>query len=118
MEKHQPINNRHLVKVVQTTADLCSIKLHPVAFQARRTNVMDMELQVPSIHYGQNHTQRVLGLIGISQTHLHRERHGGCVVYVNDLTWNKGQIMYKKERQKDRVLHTAIWFSLRVLQKV
>lgn len=59
--------------MLQSTADLCSIKLDPVLLEAGRAHVVGVKLQVSTVHDGQHQTERVFGFIGIRQTHLDKK---------------------------------------------
>lgn len=60
-----PVDDRLSVKVFQTTADLCSVELHTVFFETRGSHVVDVELQIATVHNGQHQTQGVFGLVCI-----------------------------------------------------
>lgn len=60
-----PVDNGFLVQMIQSTADLSSVKLDPVFLKARRAHVVGVKLQVPPVHDGQHQTQSVFGLICI-----------------------------------------------------
>lgn len=62
------------MEVHEPTADLCSVELDSVTAQSRLAYVINMEIQIPATHHGQNHTESMFGLIGIRQVHL----EGGC----------------------------------------
>lgn len=51
--------------MLEATADLSSIKLDPVFLKAWRAHVVDVKLQVSTIHDGQHQTQSIFGLICI-----------------------------------------------------
>lgn len=51
--------------MLKSTADLCSVKLDSVFLEARRAHVVDVKLQVTTIHDSQHQTQSVFGLICI-----------------------------------------------------
>lgn len=62
------------MEVHEATADLCSVELDSVFSQSRLSDVINVEIQVPAAHHGQNHTEGMFGLVGIRQVHL----GGGC----------------------------------------
>lgn len=51
--------------MLKSTADLSSIKLDPVFFETRCAHVVDVKLQVSTIHDSQYETESVFGLICI-----------------------------------------------------
>ena len=53
------------MQVVEATADLSRVELHPVLLEARRAHVVDVELQVAPVHDGQHQTQSVFGLVRV-----------------------------------------------------
>lgn len=61
------------MEVHEATADLCSVELDSVFAQSQLADVINVEIQVPAAHHGQNHTEGMFGLVGIRQVHL-----GGC----------------------------------------
>jgi len=65
-----------LVQGAEATAHLGSIELDPCLVQARVAHVVNVEVEVPSVHGGQHHAQGVLGLVGVRQAHLQRRREG------------------------------------------
>lgn len=62
------------MEVHEPTADLCSVELDAVTAQSRLAHVINMEIQIPAAHHGQNHTEGMFGLVRICQVHL----EGGC----------------------------------------
>lgn len=60
-----PIDNGFPVQVFQPTADLSSVELDPLSVKARGAHVVDVKLQVSTIHDGQHQTQSIFGLICI-----------------------------------------------------
>jgi len=60
-----PVDNTFPVQVLESTADLSGVKLDPVFLKARCAHVVDVELQVSTVHDGQHQTQSVFGLICI-----------------------------------------------------
>lgn len=64
------------MEVHEPTADLSGVETDPVTAQSRLAHVINMEIQIPAAHHGQNHTEGVLGLVGVRQVHL----EGGRVV--------------------------------------
>lgn len=60
-----PVDDGFSVQMLESTADLSSVKLDPVLLEARRAHVVDVKLQVSSIHDGQHQTQSVFGLVCI-----------------------------------------------------
>lgn len=52
--QHAPVHNPLLVQVLQATADLSSIESCPGLLKTSLSHVVDMELEVPSIHEGQH----------------------------------------------------------------
>lgn len=58
------------MKVLQAAADLGSIELHPLLLEPRHAHVVDMKLEVSSIHDGHHQAQEVFGLVGIGQADL------------------------------------------------
>lgn len=60
-----PVDDGFSVQMLESTADLSSVKLDPVLLEARRAHVVDVKLQVSSIHDGQHQTESVFGLVCI-----------------------------------------------------
>lgn len=58
------------MEVHEPAADLSGVEPDSVAAQSRLAHVVYMEIQVPAAHHGQNHTEGVLGLVGVGQVHL------------------------------------------------
>lgn len=52
--QHTPVHYPLLVQVLEATADLSSIESCPGLLEASLSHVVDMELEVPSIHEGQH----------------------------------------------------------------
>lgn len=65
-----PVHNALLMQVLQSTADLGSVEDGPCLWEASLAHVVDVELEVTSVHQCQHQAQRILGLIGIGQAHL------------------------------------------------
>ena len=65
-----PVDGVLKVQVFQATQDLSRIEQGSLLLEAGVPHVVDVELQVPPIHDGQNQAQRVLGLVGIGQVDL------------------------------------------------
>ncbi len=49
--------------MLESTGDLSSVELDPILLEAWRAHVVDVKLQVSTIHDGQHQTQSVFGLI-------------------------------------------------------
>lgn len=77
------------MEVHEPAADLCSVELDSVSAQSGLANVMNVEIQVPAAHHGQDYTEGMFGLIGICQVHLRGGRRSTAV--------NK-KIKYTRER--------------------
>lgn len=60
-----PVDNGFHVQMVESTADLSSVKLNPVFLKARCAHVVDVKLQISTVHDGQHQTQSIFGLICI-----------------------------------------------------
>lgn len=60
-----PVDDGFSVQMLESTADLSSVKLDPVLLEARCAHVVDVKLQVSSIHDGQHQTESVFGLVCI-----------------------------------------------------
>lgn len=60
--------------MLESAADLSSIKLDPVFVEARRAHVVDVKLQVAAVHDSQHQTQCVFGLVRVRQAHLRKDR--------------------------------------------
>lgn len=60
-----PINNRFPVQMLKSTADLGGVKLDPVFLEAWRAHVVNVKLQVTTIHDSEHQTQSIFGLICI-----------------------------------------------------
>lgn len=82
-----PVDDPFTVKVLQTTADLGWIEDGSGLVEAGVTHVVDMELEVTTIHEGQDKTQCLLRLIGIGQTHLHIKGSGVSFVFMVQSRW-------------------------------
>lgn len=54
----------------KATANLCSVEGDPLIVKTRVAHVVDVKLQVTSIHDCEDQTQSILGFIRISQTDL------------------------------------------------
>lgn len=67
------------MEVHEPTADLCSVELDSVSTQSGLANVMNVEIQVPAAHHGQDQTEGLFGLIGIRQVHLRGGRRSTAV---------------------------------------
>lgn len=65
-----PVHNALPMQVLQATADLRSVEDGPCLWEASLAHVVDVELEVTSVHQRQHQAQRILGLIGIGQAHL------------------------------------------------
>lgn len=52
--QHAPVHYPLLVQVLEATADLSSIESCPGLLKTSLSHVVDMELEVPSIHEGQH----------------------------------------------------------------
>lgn len=63
--RSSPVNDAFSVQVLQAAADLCGVEHSSPLVEARIPHVIDVKLQVPTVHEGQNETQSVLRLIGI-----------------------------------------------------
>lgn len=59
-----------MVEVLQATQDLCRVEQGTLLLKARVPHVVNVELQVPAVHDGQDQTQCVLGLVGVGQVDL------------------------------------------------
>lgn len=70
-----PVDNGFPVQMLESAADLSGVKLDPVFVEARRAHVVDVELQVATVHDGQHQTKSVFGLVRIRQTHLWKFRN-------------------------------------------
>lgn len=62
---HIPVHNGFPVQMLEATADLSGVKLHPVSLETRRAHIVDVKLQVSAVHDGQHQTQGVFGLVGV-----------------------------------------------------
>lgn len=60
-----PVDDGFPVQMLESTADLSSVKLDPVLLEARRAHVVDVKLQVSTVHDGQHQAQSVFGLVCI-----------------------------------------------------
>lgn len=58
------------MQVLQAAADLRGVEHGPLLLEARLAHVVDVELQVSSVHQRQHQTQSVLGLVGVRQADL------------------------------------------------
>lgn len=58
-----PVDDRLPVQMIEPTADLSRVKLDPVFLKTRRAHVVDVKLQVTTVHDGQHQTQSIFGLI-------------------------------------------------------
>lgn len=65
-----PVHNPLPLKVLQATAQLCGVENRSVLFKAGVAQVVDVELQVSSIHKGQHEAQGVFGFVSVAQAHL------------------------------------------------
>ena len=65
-----PICYAGSMEVHQALRQLSSVEHHPLHLQATPGDAVDVEPQVPPVHQGQHHAQRVLGLVGVRQVHL------------------------------------------------
>lgn len=61
------------MQMLQTQRDLCSVELDALLVEASLLQVVEVELEIASIHQRQHQTQRLLGLIGIGQADLDKE---------------------------------------------
>lgn len=60
-----PVDDGFPVQMLESTADLSSVELDPVLLKAWRAHVVDVKLEVSTIHDGQHQTQSVFGLVCI-----------------------------------------------------
>ena len=65
-----PVHDTLPVQVLQATADLCCVEDSPSLREASLAHVVDVELEVASVHQRQHQAQCILGLIGVGQAHL------------------------------------------------
>ncbi len=55
----------------EAQGDLCGVEARSTLREARRgAHVVDVELEVPSVHYRQNEAEGVLGLKGVREADL------------------------------------------------
>lgn len=65
-----PVNYPLSMEVFQATADFGRIENSPWLFKSCFSHVIDVELQVSTIHESQDQAERIFCFIGIGQTHL------------------------------------------------
>lgn len=58
-----PVDDGFGVEVLQATADLSSVELDPGPVEAGGPHVVDVKLQVSTVHDGQHQAQSVFGLV-------------------------------------------------------
>lgn len=92
------------MEVHEPTADLSSVEPDSVTAQSRLAHVIYMEIQVPAAHHGQNHTEGVLGLVGVRQVHL---EGGGR----NAAVWKKVNSFFLRDKQQPLVLKGDYFLS-------
>lgn len=95
------------MEVHEAAADLCSVELDSVSAQSGLANVMNVEIQVPATHHGQDHTEGMFGLIGIRQVHLRGGRRSTAVNKKSKYTRERnsctptaptaGKVLFQKE---------------------
>lgn len=69
----RPVDDALPVQVLQPAADLRRVEDGSLLVETRLAHVVDVKLQVPSVHEGQHKAQGVLRLVGVRQTHLETE---------------------------------------------
>ena len=65
-----PVDNVLMVEVLQAAQDLCRVEQGALLLEAGVPHVVNVELQVPAVHDGQDQTQGILGLVGVGQVDL------------------------------------------------
>lgn len=66
----QPVDDAFPVQVLQAAADLGRVEDGPPLVEAGLAHVVDVKLQVASVHERQHQAQGVLRLVGVRQAHL------------------------------------------------
>ena len=64
-EGRRPVDDAFSVQVLQPAADLRRVEDGSRLVEARLAHVIDVELQVSSVHEGQHKAQSVLRLVGV-----------------------------------------------------
>ncbi len=62
---HRPVDDALSVQVLQAAADLCRVEDGSLLVETRFAHVIDVKLEVSSVHEGQHEAQSVLCLIGV-----------------------------------------------------
>lgn len=65
-----PVDYPLTVQILQATTDLGGIEDGPLLVEARVAHVVDVELEVATVHDGQHQAQCVLGLVGVREADL------------------------------------------------
>lgn len=73
----RPVDDAFAVQVLQAAADLGRVEDGSGLVEACVAHVVDVELEVATVHERQDEAQRLLRLIGVRQTHLHNGGGGG-----------------------------------------
>lgn len=60
-----PVDDGFPVQMLESAGDLSGVELDPVLLETRRSHVVDVKLQVSTVHDGQHQTQSVFGLVCI-----------------------------------------------------
>ena len=68
--QYTPVDNVFFVKVMEATRDFRAVELGTTLVKAGVAHVVNVKLEVSTVHNGQHQTQRILRLKRVRQIHL------------------------------------------------